>query len=165
MQFTDHLRTCLTVISARTIDWSGICSDIGLRFIDPQWPVCKVLSELRSTSTLLTEALHGAILPETFPIPWVPVNAFPTGSEFKWLEWSDSIGLICKPARLPTLWKPRGALGRLRHRIKTVLARRGVEKIMKNHRPQLSDDQRFSGVKERLPEEIEKFSLTHGAGR
>jgi succinoglycan biosynthesis protein ExoV len=152
-------------ISARTINWSGICSDIGLRFIDPQWPVDKVLSELRSTSTLLTEALHGAILAEAFRIPWVPVNTSPTILEFKWLDWSDSIGLKYEPARLPTLWKPRGTLGRLRHSIKTVLVRRGLEKIMKNHRPQLSDDRRFSAVKERLLEEIEKFSLTHGTGR
>lgn len=144
--------------SARHADWAELCDDAGLRFIDPRWSVDKVLLELRRTSTLITEALHGAILAETFRIPWAPVKSSPTVLDFKWHDWCQSIGLPYEPERLPTLWEPTaGTVSRLRFAIKRAATRRALRGIAHKQRSQLADDRRFFAVRDRLHETIEQY--------
>lgn len=148
--------------SARHADWAALCDDAGLRFIDPRWPVDKVLAELRRTSTLITEALHGAILAEAFRIPWAPVKSSPTVLDFKWVDWCQSIGLDYAPEPLPTLWRPAGtALGRLRFALKRTAACRVLKRLARRHAARLSDEVRFRDAKSRLVERVEQFRAEH----
>jgi succinoglycan biosynthesis protein ExoV len=148
--------------SARHADWAELCDEAGLRFIDPRWPVERVLRALRQTSTLITEALHGAILAEAFRIPWAPVKSSPTVLDFKWLDWCQSIGLDYAPEPLPTLWRPAGtALGRLRFVLKRSAARNALKRLARKHRSQLADEARFAAVKGRLNERVERFRAEH----
>jgi succinoglycan biosynthesis protein ExoV len=63
-------------VSAARADLTAICADVGLRFVDPRWSVDRVLGELCSTSVLVTEAMHGAILADALRIPWIPVVCY-----------------------------------------------------------------------------------------
>lgn len=58
----------------------------GFHFVDPRWPVEQVLDHLAACGTLVTEALHGAVVADALRIPWLPVLYEP-GHEFKWKDW------------------------------------------------------------------------------
>jgi succinoglycan biosynthesis protein ExoV len=147
--------------SARNADWGKICQEIGLRFIDPQWPVEKVIQQLRLTSILITEALHGAIVAESLRIPWVPVKSSDAVLDFKWIDWCRSLGLTYQPTPLPALWRPAPGLGQLRHSFKRALAKSELKKLLKSHRPLLASEAAITNVRTRLLEEIEKFRTAH----
>lgn len=145
--------------SARAADWKGICDELGIRFIDPHWPVERVLQEIYSTSTLLTEALHGAIFADSFRVPWVPINTSPAILNFKWHDWCASVGLTYQPIRFETLWGPgSGLLSAAKYRIKRVIVKEQLRRLIRRHSPLLSDDNINKAVRDRLYEKVSAFS-------
>ncbi len=93
--------------------WQEICSQIGFLYIDPSWPVEKVLSAISQTEVLIAEAMHGAIVADALRIPWIPVITSTRILEFKWHDWCSSIGLVYRPHYLIPLpeFYPRFARG------------------------------------------------------
>ena len=84
--------------------WQKICQEIGFSYIDPGWPVEKVLRAIAQTETLITEAMHGAIAADALRIPWIPVITSARILEFKWHDWCSSINLPFQPHYLnPTI--------------------------------------------------------------
>lgn len=145
--------------SIRAGEWDQICADVGLRFIDPRWPAQQVLESISRTSVLLTEALHGAILADAFRIPWVPIKTQPAILDFKWLDWCRSIGVGYAPVQFVSLWKPGPrAFDRVKHDVKKRIARRQLRRLMRDHRPLLSDDRTLGGIRERLAEQVEQLA-------
>lgn len=145
--------------SARAADWNGICDELGLRFIDPHWPVERVLHEISSTSTLLTEALHGAIFADSFRIPWVPINTSPVVLDFKWQDWCASVGLTYQPIRLETLWGAgSGLLSAAKYRIKRYVVKEQLRRLIRRNSPLLSDENKNRAVRDRLYEKVSAFS-------
>lgn len=146
--------------SARSGDWDAICADAGLNFIDPQWPVDKVLAEIAASSMLITEALHGAIVADSMRIPWIPVVTSNQILEFKWLDWCASIGVNYQPRRIIPLWKPAGSpIKRLRYAIKVALATRQLRQVKKYGAAVLSADPVIRHLKQRIGERIETHCL------
>lgn len=144
--------------SARNADWEAICTDAGLRYIDPRWTVERVLTEIGKSSTLFTEALHGAIIAESFRIPWVPVKTSPAVLDFKWNDWCASIDVEYTPHRLPTIWSgASSALGKLRSTIKTRVAVLSLKQLVRNHKAILSQDGKFSVARARLLDKIDAY--------
>ena len=66
--------------------WENVCHDLGFGYIDPRWSVNKVLSIINQTETLLTEAMHGAIVADALRIPWIPVVTNSSILSFKWQD-------------------------------------------------------------------------------
>ena len=146
---------CASIMRA---EWDELCRDVGVRFIDPRWDVERVLSEIQRTSVLLTEALHGAIIADAFRVPWHALVTSPTVLEFKWFDWTESIGLDYRPSRLVTLWGPgSGRFGPLRHAAKKVLARRQLKNLLKSNQPVLSDERVLKEKKERIWGQVHKL--------
>ena len=79
--------------------WQKICQEIGFSYIDPGWPVEKVLEAIAQTETLITEAMHGAITADALRIPWIPVITSARILEFKWHDWCSFYWFIV-PASL-----------------------------------------------------------------
>jgi succinoglycan biosynthesis protein ExoV len=84
--------------------WQEVSKRAGLRFIDPRWPVERILAEISSSSLLVTEAMHGAIVADALRVPWVPFA--PIGMhQFKWYDWTESLGVDLRFARsAPATW-------------------------------------------------------------
>lgn len=77
-----------------------ICETAGLHFINPHWPARVVLDDIRRSEKVVTEALHGAIVADAFRIPWVPAFRQDVLA-FKWMDWTESMGLSYQPQHLP----------------------------------------------------------------
>lgn len=95
--------------SLLTGDWAKACELAGVEFIDPRWPVERVIQMILSSETVVTEAMHGAIVADAFRVPWVPVLPFHRSHWFKWQDWSAALGLEIRhqhvhPASLRDWW-------------------------------------------------------------
>jgi hypothetical protein len=91
--------------SARLGDWAQVCARAGVNFIDPRQPFLNVFTQIKQTELLLTEAMHGAILADSFRVPWVPVKAYPHISTYKWQDWLQSVQLDASFSPLTPVWR------------------------------------------------------------
>ena len=89
--------------SVGAVEWKPLCEARGLAYIDPEQPVDKVLPAIDGCRVLLAEAMHGAIVADALGVPWIPVRISGRINEFKWRDWCSSLGLTCRPVRLPPL--------------------------------------------------------------
>lgn len=94
--------------------WRAACDLAGIHFIDPLAGVETVLTELRQTELLISEALHGAIVADALRTPWVPVTAYKHILHLKWHDWCQSVGLAFQPHRLAPLYQPEAVRARVR---------------------------------------------------
>jgi succinoglycan biosynthesis protein ExoV len=146
--------------SARNADWSSICEDTGLAYIDPQRPVDEVLNALRSTEFLITEALHGAIVADALRIPWMPVTQGSPILDIKWHDWCQSLGLEYRPTKLPTLWRlgvHPGNGARLRLAAKTAIVRMVLRKLARRGRPMTSANGAIERATDGLLERLQRL--------
>ena len=106
--------------------WPEICREVGFEFIDAHWPVDRTLASLAGASLVLTEAMHGAIVADTLRVPWIPVACSPEVAPFKWIDWTQSLGLDYRPIRLP----PSSAWEALKHfKIRTIDGAKGLDSL------------------------------------
>lgn len=144
--------------SARHADWKAICDAAHLRYIDPHWPIEKVLAALQEAPMLLTEALHGAILAEAFRIPWTPIRATPALLDLKWQDWCTSIRREYAPHALPMIWTGGGSVfSSLKRHIKEKLVIRELVRLRKHNDARLSPENVIDEARERLDEQIERL--------
>lgn len=135
--------------------WQAVCHFCGVHYIDPRWPVEKVLHDINATHTLISGALHGAIVADALRVPWIPV---PPASDphlgFKWLDWCLSINHPFNPRNLieveQTGW---------RKIIQTKyinLASRQLKSLL-NTKPSLSSHDIIENLTQRLQEKIKQL--------
>lgn len=127
-------------------DWPAICQAAGLRFIDPGWPVEKVLDEIRRSSVLITEAMHGAIIADTLRVPWQAVSCYEHILDFKWLDWTSSLEMNYRPVKLYGVWDSERYLpltGKLKNSIKRAAIRIGMGGAMTEPPPPKSSPSEF----------------------
>lgn len=80
-------------VSTRYMNWSAVCRHLGIRYIDATWPPAKVVSHIRRCRSVISEAMHGAIIADSCRIPWTPVAIYPQFNAFKWRDWLASMEL------------------------------------------------------------------------
>ncbi len=86
-------------------DWPALCAKTSIHCIDPRAPLEQILSELGGTELLLAEAMHGAVVADALRIPWIPVRMYSQFLEFKWLDWTQSMGLPFNVASIPPIFQ------------------------------------------------------------
>ncbi|HSY74463.1 MAG TPA: polysaccharide pyruvyl transferase family protein, partial [Dongiaceae bacterium] len=124
-------------------DWKNLCDRIGFHFIEPGGGVEKVLSEIGRTKLLITEALHGAIVADVLRVPWIPVRLYGNFAEFKWRDWTQSIGMPLKIQDVPPVF----AKGEMIHAFKKSLASVGLGKEKWKRLPlRASSEREISGT-------------------
>ena len=86
--------------------WGEFCNKIGINYVNPSESVDFVLSEIKKSNLVIAESMHGAIIADIFRVPWIPVKFHEHILNFKWQDWSQSLGLQYKPIKLPSILKP-----------------------------------------------------------
>jgi succinoglycan biosynthesis protein ExoV len=81
--------------------WQRVADTCGFTFVNPQWPVSKIMALFARAKLVVTEAMHGAIVADAMRIPWIPVVMSPEISFFKWTDWTMSLNLPFRPTVLP----------------------------------------------------------------
>jgi succinoglycan biosynthesis protein ExoV len=138
--------------SALSPEWKVICEDLGIHYLDPRSAVETFLNEISTAEVVVTEAMHGAILADSFRRPWVAVQAFSQQHEgplntFKWTDWCQSVGLEFSPYSLPVIWPPgkgNSRWARGKRWLKTRQVRRELGILINKMRPILSSNSTFA---------------------
>jgi succinoglycan biosynthesis protein ExoV len=68
---------------------AGLC---GFGLVDPRGAPGDIVARIAAARLVLTESLHGAIIADTYGVPWI---AFATSKNFgptKWVDWRQSLG-------------------------------------------------------------------------
>ena len=99
--FVPHFKT-----SPETI--SQVSERLGARVISPRLEVEEFARKLKACEAVVCEAMHGAIIADAYRIPWAGVRADVAyragkGNVFKWLDWSESLGIPDRFAPLPLI--------------------------------------------------------------
>jgi succinoglycan biosynthesis protein ExoV len=140
-----------------------LTKELGIHLISPEQHPADVVRQISQSHRLLTEALHGAIVADTFGVPWLPIEREGI-LRFKWIDWTASMGLSYEPSPLTyrTSWFPDKALGRTLGSVTRELAgaasrpfvRRQLEKLVESREWHLSDrklvDTKISEIKSAL---------------
>lgn len=94
------------------VAWQSLCEQVDISYIDPRWPIEKILDAISKTEILLAEAMHGAIVADALRTAWIPVVTSARILSFKWQDWCASIGVPYRPWRLlPLPGYPKYARG------------------------------------------------------
>jgi len=142
----------------------SICNEIGIHYINPLSPVPGILDAIAGSETLLTEALHGAIVADALRTPWVPIRTTPSIFSFKWEDWCKSINLEYKPVTtsniLSQIWvnTPNPSfMGILKQKIKLTIAEKNLKGIALSAKPLLSKDDVIEGLTQELEHRLDLF--------
>lgn len=82
-------------------EWPEVCRRAGVEFLDPTADSKKVVARLRRARLVIADAMHAAIISDSLRVPWLPVATSLEINTFKWLDWTQSMGLPYEPIRLP----------------------------------------------------------------
>jgi succinoglycan biosynthesis protein ExoV len=143
-------------------DWQAVCRLTGIHYIDPRRTPAEVIADIAATHTLITEALHGAIVADALRVPWIAVSSKHTILDFKWHDWCGSVGLTYAPAAVPTFWRPRPHVGALINGAKRLQAAATLAYLTTDGRPLLSRDGVLENRIERLLEVLDGFCRERG---
>lgn len=176
-------------VSAWNLDWERVCQQVGIRYIDPRKGVDTVLDQISKSSAIIAEAMHGAILADSFRIPWMPIVLYDHILQPKWQDWTKSLDLTYSPLQLDGVWDPDynySAIDKLKITAKRSLYRFGLgskgwtppprkstnkeierfvrdfDRLAGNMTLTMSKDSVFDHALSRLLEKLEQLSKDYG---
>jgi hypothetical protein len=144
VSFMPHHRTKIRA-DKQGLNLEGICTSVGVNYIDPAWDVEDVIRAINSSHLLVAEAMHGAIVADALRVQWVPVQLYDHIRALKWQDWCLSLGLEYGPeVYSPAPGEDRGpALGRF------------ISHVAKYRKPILSGDVTINRLVARLQERLD----------
>ncbi|MFA0653613.1 polysaccharide pyruvyl transferase family protein [Vibrio sp. 10N.222.49.C12] len=95
------------------IDWDKVCQKIGLTYITAKQPVETFLLALQECESVVTEAMHGAIIADALRIPWKGVRFSPAFDDEKWYDFAESMDVELILHDLPFMSVNKMPIGKL----------------------------------------------------
>lgn len=83
-------------------NWEEVCRRADIEFISPREDSHAILEKMKKAKLVLADAMHAAIVADTFRVPWVPILASSSINGFKWHDWMMSLNIKYKPVELPS---------------------------------------------------------------
>lgn len=81
--------------------WPEVCNTVGINYIDPRGDAKEVIAEIARSELIIAESMHGAILADAFRVPWVAVTTSTNINNFKWNDWTNTVGVTYRPRQVP----------------------------------------------------------------
>ncbi len=73
--------------------WTKVAAAVGVRLIDPRGDPLAIAKAIGGCEVLLSEALHGVIVADTFGVPWIAIQPLAPVHRAKWHDWADTLNL------------------------------------------------------------------------
>jgi succinoglycan biosynthesis protein ExoV len=112
-------------------DWSSVCQEAGIHYLDPCAKVTEVIQGIRESELVVTEAMHGAIVSDALRVPWIPVRPIDQSHRMKWDDWASALDMSLMPSVLTASTFPEYLSGRLNSHTATRILQRQVGKLIR----------------------------------
>lgn len=152
-------------------NWEDVCRNLNVNFINPTNHPDRVIEEIIKSKLVVTESLHGAIIADSFRIPWIPFYTRSHFSKFKWDDWAASMKLNLEYQYLRPLFDKnvRNRTNKFKYIIRKIygltlakkIAKLELEKCMKIA-PYLSSDEVFNTRLNEMKNCVLKFKEEYG---
>jgi len=71
--------------------WKSACEHAGIEYVDPLGNLTEVLRTISGAKLVIAEAMHAAIIADSYRVPWVSVSTSRRINGFKWEDWTLSM--------------------------------------------------------------------------
>lgn len=140
----------------------AVASAIGARIISPTLSPQEFINEISSCEKILSEAMHGAILADSYRIPWAGCRLMSgliegRTSLFKWKDWMESLDIKAKiwcPFPESFLYAPRKARQFLDKYVMETAAS-SIIRFVKQDRWELSVQKNIQVAQEKIQDEVD----------
>ncbi|HEY9155214.1 MAG TPA: polysaccharide pyruvyl transferase family protein [Opitutaceae bacterium] len=150
------------------MSWPKVAEELGLLFIDPRASVDETLALLGQCKSVVTEAMHGAIVADALRIPWTRISFHAWRKEgfdvssLKWLDWGLSAQVDVTPNHLPSPSpKPSNLLIRAaviaRNALVVRRATNALHNLLQKNEYQLSDDRKHQELLDKTMNEVREL--------
>ncbi|MDR7334834.1 polysaccharide pyruvyl transferase family protein [Roseateles asaccharophilus] len=156
--------------------WKDVCELIGINYIDPCGEIEFVLKEILSSETVITEAMHGAIVSDALRVPWIAAKPIHESHRAKWDDWASVLDLkirmepILPSGLLELLISKIGqrgfissklqfhgkSLNGIRHDAFVIRAAEQLQKVARTM-PQLSPEAAIQRAHQRMLDEVDRL--------
>lgn len=156
VSFVPHHRSALLG------DWKSLCESIDIKYIDPRGSVEEIISTIRKSTLVLAEAMHAAIIADTYRIPWIPICTSSKILKFKWLDWTKSLGIQHEFEYAPIpefdrIFAKYPNITNKNFNVSLNEVRPTFIKILRNGKKKLSTDRVYNNVYNRMQESLNRF--------
>jgi len=118
------------------------CEKLGFNYLVPNVNHFDFMAIVNASDLIITEAMHGAILADTYRVPWIPVKMH-NALDFKWRDWCQSMDITYQPFNLIKSYNSNDSLlSKLKTNIKYQMITAKLSKISKLE-PTLSHESVF----------------------
>lgn len=158
-------------------NWKRACELAGITYLDPTSDAKQLIQQIKSTTVLITEAMHGAIVADALRTPFIPVTPTHFSHRDKWLDWAMSVDLTLRPVNslqsslIEVYVKHTGLSGKGQkskmlfdnaitapvNNAITHFAAKSLLKILKNNEPQQSSDHIIESVTDKSLHTLNQF--------
>ncbi|PIE23462.1 MAG: hypothetical protein CSA62_07540 [Planctomycetota bacterium] len=143
------------------------CEYSGIRYVDPRLAPSEFVAELTACDWVLSEAMHGAILADSYGIPWVPLVSGKHIDRWKWADWAETMHLDLAFRRIRSLAASRRRfLGeKLGDSLGVYLMAAQLKYLLRTAKPRCSCEKLRAVRREQLLEAIQRFMSDWRRGR
>lgn len=85
--FVPHWETSLNPL------WKTVCKHAGVEYIDPLGDIADIMKAISGAKLVIAEAMHAAIIADSYRVPWVSVSTTRRINAFKWQDWAKSLNM------------------------------------------------------------------------
>lgn len=104
--------------------WNKVCEKANIKYISPTDEYKKVIKSIIGCELIIAESLHGAIIADSFRIPWIPVTTSNIINPFKWLDWTSSLELPYAPYHIKNV----SSFAEAFYKKKSILGKKNLQK-------------------------------------
>ncbi len=80
--------------SASSPLWRIACERAGIEYVDPLGDITEIMRTISGASLVIAEAMHAAIVADSYRVPWVAVTTSARINQFKWNDWAGSLDVV-----------------------------------------------------------------------
>jgi hypothetical protein len=86
--FVPHWKTSLNPL------WKGACLRAGVEYVDPLSDIHEIMKSISGAKLVIAEAMHAAIIADSYRVPWISVSTSRQFNAFKWQDWAASLNMM-----------------------------------------------------------------------
>ncbi|MEX1198520.1 MAG: polysaccharide pyruvyl transferase family protein [Pseudohongiellaceae bacterium] len=141
--------------------WRKACDELGIHYIDPrETDIEMVIREISGSRLVIAEAMHGAIVADTFRVPWIAVSSVAETNNFKWQDWCGTLGLSYAPVRFTPIFPDAGnrPWKKWLNAIKQMMRKRQMASVVKSrYMGRLSEDSLLEAHREEMDRRVQEL--------